>query len=534
MAFGRLVAALIGLAGALVVLLVALLVEDPPVAVSALAPGEAASQMAVLRAKLAGVPAVSVTLGPDGVTAELQNQGRPQVSDEWRVEHLRGLAGLLDWTRVAGPDPVQGGQGLAPVQDRTFDLAPIDFTTVPTLARAAIERVALEEPGQVTAIELARPLILVPAPHAGTLRWKVTVQAAHESAEAYADPAGHMTGVNLDQTLRAQRLDLYTDTKALLDMVQVIDKGFNGNAGLDHLLLYNKLIGFHLATGQPAPGQDNYSCDINGVRHDTLQDGSGIKPPKLPDFMPQDQPFGIREADWASLPHLLQRARETLGMPQGQPILLTLGKRSLGLDPPALQWEIDLQDPGGAKGSITLNSAGTPVKPARSDSQAKPGSMLEPAAITGFVEALRRKLDPHAAIMAITVTEKEGHLDLRDPRDPGSIISLGYDGVALEQRPSMPDKPGRYMGMPYEADWLFELGTLDATILQDLPAREAAALQRLNIPGGKVTSISFGRQRLMFPANRQLVVEIDVAGDRKVDGRVYFDPHGNVMRADGP
>jgi len=533
---GRLFVALIGLIASLTALAGFLIVEDPPVSVSALALGEAVSQMAALRAKIGSLPkAVSVTLGPDGTSVELQNPGRPQVSDEWSVEHLHGLAGLLDWIRVSGPEPVSAGQGMAPMADRVFDLVPIDFAIVPNLVRAAIERVALEEPGAATTIELSKPQILIPSAHAGTLRWQISVKAAHESASAYADPAGHITGLDLAQTLRAQRLDLFADNHALLDMVQVIDKQFDGKAGIDHLLLYDKRFSFHLASGQPAPGQDNYSCDLDGVRHDGLADGSGIKATMMiPSFMPQDQPFGIRDADWATLPHLLQRAREVLGLPQGQPTLLKLGKRATGLDPATLQWEIDLRDPNNAKGTVVLDSAGNPLKSPRSDHEAKPASMLDPAAITGFVEALRRKLDPHAAIMSITVTQKEGHLDLRDPHDPSSIISLGYDGVALETRPSMPDKPGNYMGMPYQSDWLFELGALDASILQDLPAREAAALQRLNIPGGKVTDIVFGRQRLMFPANRQLTVEIDVAGDRNTDGRVYFDPHGNVMRADGP
>ena len=535
MTFGRLVVALIGLVGSLIALVAVLLVEDPPVSVSALAPGEAVSQMAALRAKVIGpLKPVSVTLGPDGTSIELQNQGRPQVSDEWSVEHLRGLAGLVDWIHVSGPEPVSSGQGMAPMGDRVFDLAPIDFAIVPNLTHAAIERVALEEPGAATTIELGKPQILIPSAHAGTLRWDVSVKAAHESAEAYADPAGHITGLDLAQTLRAQRLDLFADNKTLLDLVQVIDKQFDGKAGIDHLLLYDKRFTFHLASGQPAQAQDNYTCDLDGVRHDGLADTSGIKPPMMPGYMQQDQPFGIRDANWAALPHLLQRAREILGLPQGQPTLLRLAKRSTGLDPATLQWEIDLRDPSNAKGTVVLDSAGNPLKSPRSDNPAKPASMLDPAAITGFVEALRRKLDPHAAIMSITVTPKEGHVDLSDPHDPSSIISLGYDGVALELRPSMSDKPGRYMGMPYEPDWLFELGTLDASILQDLPAREATALQRLNIPGGKVTSIVLGRQRLMFPNNRQLTVEIDVAGDRNADGRVYFDPHGNVMRADGP
>jgi hypothetical protein len=531
---GRLFVALIGFIASLTALLGVLIVEDPPTSVSALAPGEAVSQMAALRAKVGGpLKAVSVTLGPDGTSVEVQNQGRPQVSDEWTVAHLHGLAGLVDWTYVSGPEPVSSGQAIAPMADRVFDLAPIDFAIVPNLTRAATERVALEEPGAATTIELSKPQILIPAAHAGTLRWLVSVKAAHESATATADPTGHVTGVDLAQTLRAQRLDLFADSKTLLDLVQVIDKQFDGKASIDHLLLYDKRFSFHLASGQPAPGQDNYTCDLDGVRHDGLTDSSGIKPMTMPGFVPQDQPFGIRDANWAALPHLLQRAREILGLPQGQPTLLRLAKRSTGLDPATLQWEIDLRDPSNAKGSVTLDSAGNPLKSPRSD-QAKPASMLEPAAISGFVEALRRKLDPHTAIMEITVTPREGHTDLRDPQDPTNIISLGYDGVALALRPSLSDKPGRYMGMPYDADWLFELGAVDASILQDLPAWEAAALQRLNIPGGKVTGITFGRQRLMFPANRQLTVKIDVTGDRNTDGRVYFDPHGNVMRADGP
>ncbi len=533
---GRLFVALIGLLGSLSGLLLVLFLNDPPGPVSALEPGEAVSQMAALKAKLGTLPkAVSVTLGPGGTEVELQNPSRPQVSDQWSVEHLEGMAGLINWMHVSGPDPVSSGAGMAPMADRVFDLAPIDFAIVPSLTKAAAERVALEETGAAATLELSKPQILIPAAHAGTLRWSITVKADHESASAFADPAGHITGLDLSQTMRAQRLDLFTDNKTLLDLVQVIDKQFNGKAGIDHLLLYDKRFSFHLVSGQPAPGQDNYTCDLDGVRHDGIADTSSLKPSAaIPGFMPQEQPFGIRDADWAALPHLLQRAREVLNLPQGQPTLLRLGKRAMGLDPPALQWEIDLRDPSNAKGTALLDSAGNSLKAPRTEGQAKPASMLDPAAINGFVEALRRKLDPRAAIMSITVTSKEGHLDLRDPHDPSSIISLGYDGVALETRPSMPDKPGYYMGMPYEPDALFELGSLDAAILQDIPAREAAALARLHIPGGKVTDIVFGRQRMMFPANRQLTVEIDVAGDRNVDGRVYFDPHGNVMRADGP
>src|SRR5579859_7147397 len=110
---GRLLVALIGFIALLTTFAGILIVRDPPVSVSALAPGEAVDQMAALRAKLGSLQkAVSVTLGPDGTSVELQNPGRPQVSDEWTVEHLRGLAGLLDWIYVSGPDPVSAGQGM--------------------------------------------------------------------------------------------------------------------------------------------------------------------------------------------------------------------------------------------------------------------------------------------------------------------------------------------------------------------------------------------------------------------------------------
>jgi hypothetical protein len=134
----------------LIVLMPIALVIATEVGRSPFEPGEAATELAALEAKL-GYP-------PHAVSVELQNPATPQTTDEYRIEHIQALHGLIDWNRIIGPDPIQSNRPGPSVPQRVFDLNPSDFTQVPRIARAAVDRVALQEPATATAMVLtSRP-----------------------------------------------------------------------------------------------------------------------------------------------------------------------------------------------------------------------------------------------------------------------------------------------------------------------------------------------------------------------------------------
>jgi hypothetical protein len=491
---------------------------------SPLAPGEAARQIASLRDKLGYTPhAVSVGLDEKSTRAELQNRERPQVTDRWMIGHIMALRGLIDFIHVAGPDPVEVGVGGPSVPERAFDLGTIDFTLVPRIAQAAIARARLEEAATVTGMELEKRHVLLPVEQVGELRWTVHISGGHEAADIETDPAGNLVGVDLTRTLRAQALDLYQGGTNLLDMTREIDATIGGQGRVEDFTVRRDRIEFHLMDGGPDVPPGGYFCNINGVFRDPFGPTSNFP---VAQGLPHDVAFGASEVDWAGLPRQVQAARAALGVPDATVMALTIHKHTGGFDAPALQWQFGFQ-----QGEVLIDSAGTVLKAPR---QGKAADLLDPVALGAWLEMLRGKVGAHAAIMQLDIRPDTAFVTLRDPRKPSVLSELSWDSGSTELMTWDTEKPGQWEGTAYGEDWLFELGAVDAPLLQTLPARTSAALKVLNLPGGKVTQIIVGRQKRMFEDNRELVVMVGVDGDDHQDGRVFFDPRGKIIRSDGP
>ena len=88
-----------------------------------------------------------------------------------------------------------------------FDLDEVDFSSAPKLARAAIERVALEDRARVAGMEIVRPVSILPEPSSGAPRWSVRVTSDRETATAFANLKGDIYAVDLAGTNRAKNLE---------------------------------------------------------------------------------------------------------------------------------------------------------------------------------------------------------------------------------------------------------------------------------------------------------------------------------------
>jgi len=499
--------------------------------VSPFLPGEAAQQIAAFqKAAGASVKPVSIDMTPKGVNIEVQSRTQPQATDSWEVWHVRGMRGLIDWVHVGGPTPNQASRANVPMEQRTFDLQEVDFKGVSDLTKASVARAALEENATVEAMNIARSHIFLPYEHAGPLGWRIDVKSPHESALVFADPQGRLTGANLDGTLRAQALDLYQGGKPLMEIVHQIGATFGNQRRITKMLVYNKLIRFEAPSPDGRKVSNWYDADINSVRRESFDDPMM----SVAGFGQADSLFSIDDIDWGSLGRLTQAARSQLNMADGKIALLEIHERARGFAGPAIEWEFDLQPPSGPSVSIVLDNAAKPLQMRGPQGQEKPSDMMEPAKVDQFVNALRQQVGPDTSVMEIVFRPDEGIAEVRDPSKPGMIAELRYDGYSFSTFGDPTSRPGKWHGLPYEDDWLFNLGAVDDRLLSRIPALTRTALAKLNIPGGQVESVAIGQARDMFENNRRLLVEVSVKGDNGLDGRVWFGPNGGIVRFDGP
>jgi hypothetical protein len=497
-------------------------------AVDPMAGDEAAVAIATIEQR-AGHPlrAIDLTIDHTEVRAEIQNGTMPEVTDLWTYSHSRGFHGLIDWHHVSGPSPIRTETGDMPVSKLAFDLKDVDFAAVPRIAAAAIERVALREPGAVTRMSLVRPRVMGLQARIGKPRWRVEVASAHESAGAYADISGKVYGLDLTGTLRAQSYDLFSDNRALLDAAHALSDAFDGKERLRGANISSKSITFKVVRPDDAKNAEEWFADINGARRGTFQS-------PIPDPFPHPEPsFSTGDVDWAALVRLGEIARRTLEMRDGEIRMVDIMRDPSTLGPPSLNWAFYLRAGDGSEGRVALDQDGTVrgvTWPPRREAE-KRVNMLTPERMAGFLTALRARFASGTLVMELVFLPDEARAILRDPDSPKGLTHLVSQGFGLS-RSSMPPEPPSISGGG--RDDLFDLGAIRGDDMAALTALRAAALTRLAIKDGTVSAIGIGRHRDILSRAAEINVEIDVAGADRKSGRYYADFHGHVLRVDEP
>jgi hypothetical protein len=493
--------------------------------------GEAIIALSMIEQK-AGHPlrAVDLTIDQKEIQVEIQNGTNPEVTDRWSYEHWRGLRGLLDWHYVSGPNPVNTANDDTPVSRRVFELKDIDLAAVPRIAASAIDRVRLQETATVNGMSLTRPRVMGLQSRIGTVRWRIEVGSAHESASAFADPAGKVYGVDLTGTLRAQRYDLFSDNQALVDAARSLSAAFDGKERLQGVNISRKTVTFNVARPDDLAQTEEWFADINGARRGTYQ--SPIPNP----FANPARPFSTSDVDWTGAMRLQPIARQQLGMPDGEIKMADIARDTSAFGAPSLSWAFYVRDGNGDEGRIALAADGTTREvtwPARRAGE-KHVNMLAPDQVARFLTVLRATFAPATAVMELVFLPDEDIAILHDPDKPRTLAHASYKGFGLTRSPMPPDPPGMYSGERFDDGWLFQLDSIRPDVLGKLPALQSAALARLGIKGGTVSAIGIGRHRDILNRALDVNVEIDVQGEERKQGRYYVDLLGRELRVDEP
>lgn len=502
-----------------------------------------------LAKKIKGGPArvrvLNIEITPDTLTLQAQDPAAPTHIDEYRFTQFRpsrrnphtgrsaparGLLSWFSWEWTSGPKPVQVNLINPKLEENLFDLADIDFNAVANTVREAEKRVALEDGSAVERIRIQRRLALLPSPRSGDVQWDLEVRSPRETATAYADAKGRITGLNLDGTVRAKAVDMREGGPPLDDAIARIRDHFGKDARvIKNFHFARTYLWFDALDPKNPRNTEQYSCNINGLFKSGLGSLPGI--PRL-----GDEPggvaslFSIDEVDWSRLTTLKKAALETLAIPGGAVSSINLARPPargvVAMEP--VQWEIAVKG-GGEEGTVYFDATnGTVTRTILPPSRRVAIDFTDPEAVRRVLAALRENYGPRARFMKLLFNNNTCVIHAPGIREPAKIQQLSYDQDHFSSMPAL-DQTAFYQG--FTDDWMFDLDEVENFALPILADLKKRTLERLGpTAGSKVERVTFYRHTPFYPDNKKLLVEIrpDKAG------YMIFDSRGGIVQTTTP
>lgn len=231
----------------------------------------------------------TIEITEDKFTMKIESPGNPRNIDEYTYV---GLAAV-------GPKPLPFDPYDAKETDRMpFD--EIDFSVIPQIVQSALDRARIEG-GKVTEIMFYTKV-------GNKFGWDVQIKGTRESASVRADMKGNVVGADLSQTVRAADYKVLNETE-LNKASDAIKAKFGADAQIADLHIKEKQIGFTAKNPQNEKEVFTYVFGIDGLKK--------TAPTALPANMMRDS-FSFNSINFADVISLSQRAKERLGMPNGE------------------------------------------------------------------------------------------------------------------------------------------------------------------------------------------------------------------------
>jgi hypothetical protein len=484
-------------------------------------PGAAARAAGETVAKIGRSPSISlIEITPDAVTLDVQGD-KPFHVDEWRWSLLD--LWLFEKSSVSGPQPVEPSAPVKDISASFFPLSDVALDRVPEVVMAAIKRAALEDAATVASIRIERPVTILPEPAYGQPRWALAVTSGREQATVYAALDGTIVGADVSGTQRARMFDMLAGdahlAEAQTDLAAVLDADVRVRE-----VDFSKTGIFVRAEN---PSKENmlvsYSWNLNGVRRDFFDT------PDVDRIVGNEEnvAFTFSDLDFSVLPGLKKTALEKLNMDGGAVTGLTAEKRVTGLRAPDLVWIVDVEDTKGEKGQLIADAHGAILDVVEPESRRPKAEWLAGTTVRATLDRIFAKFPKGAKFSSILINDDQAHVDAEDPVKPGEMASFIVDSQAIKPfgTPIPPEVFGLESG-PARMFTADDMAGYDAATLDTLKQR---TLARINLPGGKVSRLTFERGNVFVASpHGKVLVEIRVeAGYR--GGRVTYEPDGTEL-----
>ncbi len=232
-----------------------------------------------------------IEITEDKLTMEIESPGNPRNTDQYTYI---GVAAI-------GPNPLPfNPYDAKEVQKMSFD--EIDFTVIPQVVEAALEKAQIEG-GKVKEIMFFT--------RAGEkFGWDVNVQGTRESGWVSTDLKGNVVGANLSQTARAADYRVINEAE-LNKASDAIKAKFGADAKISDLRIDQQHISFNAKNPQNLQEVYGYTFGMDGLK----RPASIALPTSM---MSEKETFAFNEINLADVVNLSRRAKEKLGMSNGE------------------------------------------------------------------------------------------------------------------------------------------------------------------------------------------------------------------------
>jgi hypothetical protein len=485
--------------------------------------------VSVLRGAIGDHPRVlKVEIDADTVTMQAQDPHNRNHVDEWRYGKMM-LAGIIPVRRLTGPEPVDPTLINPDLEANLFDLDAVDFSALPKLVAAAIDRARLQDAAAVTRIEIARQVYILPSPTSGDVRWALHISSGREQAEVYANAQGTIIGSDLSGTQRARTLNILKETDLVPQAAAAFRAAVGAGAVLTKVGIEAKTVGFgtnirdqslgKLISGMPST--ETFTWDLDG-----LQQRLGAIDVNAQMGTPGPAPFSVDDADWTILGKLETDALAKDAIPQASIKRIELEKSSENPGSPILVWTVEITEPSGETTSVIADAKGLIQRVVLPESRRPKVVWLDPGTLAKSVARVSSIFGTNAKVASIVFDDRGGRVTVDDPANSNHASTFEFSGDGVTRAAisfSLESMGPRFSVSDLAGLTEQKFAALEATAMKMLGAQKTVYLE----------SVSIGAHPFVRKAGaRAIEVRVrDIPEDsvRAAYGWIVFDFEGRVL-----
>ena len=474
---------------------------------------------------------LTLRITPDELSVGIPNDDKPGEVETWRVSH-KGLAGAL------GVDlPVSEGSSRASlpgggaIAESVIDIDAAGLAIVPKLAADALARARFQQPGHATEMELMRlPKFLGPA--ARDPYWQVHVEAPEEEADISFKLTGEIKTADLRRTKRADHLDLLAGGPDFDELVQNIRNQIKNEWAFHYIEIEKTDIAFdvHLISVKN-PRITRFTATLSDIQTNNLSMPHMVFP-----GAPADDPFSLADVDLSLMTKLEAAAKQQLAIADGAVQRVIVSKPHRERDS-AVEWEVQVRSasaplftlpnaPPVEEGSVTFDAKGNVLHAKYPPGHGPQTNLFDPAALQKAIDKIAERLGPHARVTELRIDADSINITAQDPKDPKKFASFAYsDGDVARASDAQQMMANAFGAGP---DWLWDLASLEPSVVQSLAALESQAIAQSGAADGKIDGISITKDKMFYPANDLTLIEIRAAAPGKDPQEMIFDFAGSI------
>lgn len=466
-------------------------------------------------------PVISwLSVEADRITLITQSADAAYHGDEWMVSRLSIL--FYDSDQVSGPRPARDSGIVAKAEGGFFPLDDAPLDRLDSLLAAALRYAGIEGRAQVTGIELARAVSLLPTPQFGEVRWTIRLASARERATVYANVDGQIIGGDLSGTTRAQRMNLLEEDAWPMAEAQLALASVAGGAPVHEIEVSPRSVSLTIEDRQDPKMTETFSWDISGVRKGFMG---------MPNYvalgMGDRAAFALGDIDLGKLPEIKAAAIAAYASPGATITGMQAIRPTDRPGAPQVLWDVDFREPNNETGEVFVDPAGKVLTVNLPESRRPPmGPWMAPDTIVATLARLNETFGPTAHYSQIMLGDRGGTVVVEDPGTPGKLAEFIIEETRIFRF-------GTLMPLKAKLDetrsfTLPDIAALDLARIRELETR---TLGRMGMPDLAITRYTISRAALiMDPSDGRLLVEVRAEKDQGwTGGRVTYDLDGKEV-----